>query len=349
MKKQKIVPFFLPFLLVLILLSMPYEFNQAMQKKGASFVAFFSWKQESLPVCTKQNELHSYLQGVEKKHAEEIESAKKVLENLLEAKVLIGHVVFRSLESYNSTFWIDVGKKDVDAHGEPFVEKYSPVLSGDCLVGVVDYVGEKASLVRLITDSSLSVSVRAMRGKMVTEHCLKELQDMKELAIENETVFSDEEERDLFIYNIEQLKKLLEKEKETHFLAKGELHGTGKALWSKGGLVLRGDGFNYDYADSHGPARDLRPSSKKKQPSLLEVGDILLTTGYDGLFPEGLKVAKVESIDPLKEGAYFYSLTASPLAHSLGDLHTLFILPPQRAVPQHLPSVKDELLEAVAE
>lgn len=106
-------------------------------------------------------------------------------------------------------------------------------------------------------------------------------------------------------------------------LAKGELCGSPSALWARGATTLFGRGFNYDFADAEGPAQDLR----SQDPALLKTGDILITSGLDGLFPAGLPVARVTDIAPLKEGDYAYSLTAEPLA-SLDDLHTIFILPP---------------------
>lgn len=109
----------------------------------------------------------------------------------------------------------------------------------------------------------------------------------------------------------------------TDLLAKGELHGSDTVVYCKGSSMLQGQGFNYDFADSEGPAIDLR----SKDPYIIKIGDILVTSGLDGLFPSGIPVATVKEISPLKEGDYVYSLKAEPL-NSLDDLHTVFILPP---------------------
>lgn len=106
-------------------------------------------------------------------------------------------------------------------------------------------------------------------------------------------------------------------------LAKGELSGSSHPLWRSRGALLEGTGFNYDFSDSAGPARDLRSTDTILQPN-----DLLVTTGMDGLFPAGLEVARVTTVAPLREGAYFYDLLAEPVAPNLDDLTHLFILPP---------------------
>lgn len=117
-------------------------------------------------------------------------------------------------------------------------------------------------------------------------------------------------------------------------LAKGELQGSGSPLWRSHGNVLKGIGFNYDFADEEGPARDLqngRPldgSHKLPEMPIIQEQDLLVTTGMDGVFPAGLHVAIVTKMKPLKEGDYFYELEAVPTAGNMDDLSLLFILPP---------------------
>ncbi len=99
--------------------------------------------------------------------------------------------------------------------------------------------------------------------------------------------------------------------------------------------LLKAIGFNYDYADEKGPARDLRSgipydSGRNGQPiALLKVHDILATSGMDGIFPEGLQVAEIVQVDPLEEGAYFYELRAKPTAGNLDTLSLVFVMSPQ--------------------
>jgi cell shape-determining protein MreC len=118
------------------------------------------------------------------------------------------------------------------------------------------------------------------------------------------------------------------------FLAKGELHGSSKPLWRSYGDHLQGVGFNFDFADEAGPARDLRTgmpiNGTGKEPiiPILKVHDLLVTTGMDGVFPAGLHVAEVTSIHTLKEGDYYYELEAKPTAGNLQELSLVFVMPP---------------------
>lgn len=127
------------------------------------------------------------------------------------------------------------------------------------------------------------------------------------------------------------------------YLAKGELQGSSKSFWRSSGASLKGIGFNYDFSDEYGPARDLRDgtlSKNNKEPSgpILKVDDLLITTGMDGVFPAGLHVAKVTSIYPLKEGDYYYELEAMPTAGNLNDLSIVFIMPPLGYDPADQPA-----------
>lgn len=168
------------------------------------------------------------------------------------------------------------------------IAKHSPVVVGSSIVGVIDYVGSHQARVRLITDSGLNPSVRIVR-------------------------------------NIDG---------RTWYLAKGELYGSGEPLWRNSSLILKGIGFNYDFPDEEGPARDLRTGQPLGEHAsipalhLIQVDDLLVTTGMDGVFPPGLHVAKVKQIPLLKEGDYFYELEAVPTAGNLDNLSLLFVLPP---------------------
>lgn len=216
--------------------------------------------------------------------ADLLDSHQKRVLNLfhLQLASLPARVIFRPANSWNSSLWINAGRKNNQALGQEVVVKNSPVVLGDAIVGVIDYVGEGQSRVRLITDSGLNPSVRV--------------------------------------------------EREGILLAKGELYGDSEPLWRMRKQVLHGIGFNYDFPDSAGPARDLRTgepvgSATSALPILL-TNDLLVTTGMDGVFPAGLKAGYVTRIHPLKEGDYFYELEARPAAGDLDELSLVFILPP---------------------
>ncbi len=77
---------------------------------------------------------------------------------------IVSKVIFREYTSWNSSFWIDVGEKTNQRLGKNLVSKNSPVVLGTTVVGVVEYVGNNRSRVRLITDSTVSPSIRALRN-----------------------------------------------------------------------------------------------------------------------------------------------------------------------------------------
>ena len=110
-------------------------------------------------------------------------------------------------------------------------------------------------------------------------------------------------------------------------LAKGEIHGSDTSFSCRGATILRGQGFNYDFADGEGNAIDLR----SHDPFIIKSNDILITTGLDGIFPTGIPVARVKEITPLKEGDYVYAITAEPLT-PFDVLQTVFILPPSEPI-----------------
>lgn len=212
--------------------------------------------------------------------------------------VAAAQVIFRAPMTWNHCLWINAGTDENRKLGKTIIAKNSPVLYGRSLVGVIDYVGARQSRVHLITDARLTPSVRAMR----------------------------------FIG------------KQAHLLAKGELHGSSKPIGRKESLLLKGIGFNYDFADEEGPARDLRsgssrdPAHPSKPAPIIQVNDLLVTTGLDGVFPKGLEVAVVTKVSPLKEGDYSYEIEARPTAGTLDSLSYVFIIPPTGFDPDDQPA-----------
>ena len=97
--------------------------------------------------------------------------------------------------------------------------------------------------------------------------------------------------------------------------------------------MLKGIGFNYNTADEEGPSRSLRTGkplgvSAAPESALIQAGDLLITSGLDGVFPPGIPVAIATKIASLKEGSYSYELEAKPAAGDLNDLQSVFVLPP---------------------
>jgi len=242
-------------------------------------------------------------------------------------------VIFREPASWSSTLWINLGENDNKKLGKKIIGKNSPVLLGTSIIGVVEYVGLFQSRVRLITDSSLVPSVRSVRGNEQNRYLLEHL-DALNFSLElRDDLFSSEQESSLLAQILFRLKKTLSQGSGDFYLAKGELRGTSNPLWRSRSQVLKGIGFNYDFPDVEGPARDLRSgepyeaSRKKEAISLLLPGDLLITTGLDGVFPPGFRVAIVSKVETLKEGASSYEIEAISTAGNLDELTHVFVLP----------------------
>ena len=197
---------------------------------------------------------------------------------------VLAKVIFREPASWSSSLWVNVGERSNERLGKSVIAKNSPVVIGDQVVGVIEYVGYRRSKVRLISDSGLPIAVRAVRDKL--------------------------------------------------YLAKGEVFGTSLPLWRSRGLLLKGVGFNYDFSDEEGEARHLQTGEVLRQggagekAALIREGDLLVTSGMDGVFPPGFRVAHVQRLHPLKEGACSYEIEAKASMGSLDRLVYVTVLPP---------------------
>lgn len=221
-------------------------------------------------------------------------------------------IIYRDPSFWSSSLWINVGEDDNEAIGRVVVAKNSPVVHGTILVGLIDYVGKKQSRVRLVTDSGLSPSVRCVRG---------DIQDREIMALIRPLLKHIECE-DRYSHLVKDLKSVQEslQTKEDRYLAKGELHGSSFPLWRCRSSSLQGIGFNLHYVDEEG--------APPKDTCLLQEGDILVTTGLDGVFPPDLKVAVVTAYSK-RSGGYAYDLHADSLISDINELQTLFVLPPR--------------------
>jgi cell shape-determining protein MreC len=284
---------------------------------------------KELSSLNKQEDL--YWNSFFRRRAEEL---RQILE--IELQSLPAKIIFRDPSSWNSCVWVNIGKKENEALGRTIIAIDSPVVLGDALVGVVEYVGEKQSRVRLITDESIVPSVRAVRGSSQNRAISELIKSLEDRMYDRNDLFSSEEEKNGLFDHLNSICTKIKETKDDWYLAKGELHGTGHPLWRKRGKILKGIGFNYDYADEEGLQRDLRTGEviEKKQSKIfpkipvLEKGDLLMTTGLDGVFPAGLQVGVVTKVFDITEGGYSYDIEAKPAMPDINELNILFIMPP---------------------
>lgn len=262
----------------------------------------------------------------------------RVISNLKwQIKALPARVIFRSFDQWNSSVWVNVGSADNEKGSAPIIGKDSPVMINQAIVGVVDYVGEHQSRVRLITDSRITPSVRAIRGGEY-DALIGDYVDNILLAISPKSaLYLSSDETVQLKQLLAKLKSSLQPYNKSWYLAKGELQGSLRPI-GYGPPVLKGTGFNYDFADEEGEGRDLRSGQGNSSTSILKVNDVLVTTGMDGVFPPGLKVGIVSKIEFLKEGDYFYELEAKPLANNLEELSLVFVLPPFNETQEFIPA-----------
>jgi len=254
-----------------------------------------------------------------------IDNARKILN--MELLSVCSQVIYRSATNWNSTLWIGSGERDNDTLGEQVIAVNSPVLKGPHLIGIIEYVTQSKSRVRLLTDSTLVPSVRAVRGENANREVFNLIDRFQEyLTLQNET----QEARAALC----QLKGKLDNIREEKFLAKGELFGTSSPIWRRCSHILKGVGFNYDFSDEEGVALELRSGqplthlNQQRVFPILKEGDLLVTTGMDGVFPADIPVAIISSVEPLKEGEVTFNITAELCAGNLYDLTEVIILPP---------------------
>lgn len=233
---------------------------------------------------------------------------------------LPAQVIYRDPSAWSSSVWVNVGEADNRALGRTIVAKNSPVLADGAIAGVVDYVGEKQARIRLITDSGLSPSVRVCRGATQNRELSHQLQALLTQVEKRADLFGSEQEKKELLSQLQNLQKRCGSGWDDGYLAKGEVHGSSAPFWRSRGPILKGVGFNFDYPDEDGASKD------PKVPILKE-GDLLVTSGLDGVFPPGIRVGTVAQISPFKEGSYAYDIEVRPAATNLNDLQTLFILP----------------------
>lgn len=283
---------------------------------------------ETVKELSKEKHDDIYWNEFIRRRSEEIKTLLEMQMQSLPAKV-----IYREPASWSSSIWVNIGKKDNKILEKEVVAKNSPVVVGESLIGVVEYVGENESRIRLITDSGLVPSVRAVRGTS-QDRVLKDLVSDAIIRIrQRDDIFSSKNEKEQYVQMLTNLQNKIIISKKDQYLAKGELYGSSNPLWRSKGQLLKGVGFNYDYADKEGPARDIKTgkpfdNENEKELSIIQKGDLLITTGMDGVFPAGLNVATVVSVSDIPEGGYYYDIVAKPTAINLNELNLVFILPP---------------------
>lgn len=236
-----------------------------------------------------------------------------------ELKSIPGKVIFREPLLWNNFLWINLGQAQNKQIGEHIIAKDSPVVVGNKVLGVIEEVHETRSKVRLLTDPSLTISVRVTRGK---EQNLSLLESIEEL-LHRLDVRSELLEGHAIQIALQQLQKSLIQDIGNYQLAKGILQGSNSSLWRLPAHILQGFGFNYEFSDEEGEKIDLR----SENPPIIRIGDLLITTGFDGIFPKGLVTATVVAVEPLNAGDIFYKIRARAAIENIHEIEFVQVLP----------------------
>lgn len=209
------------------------------------------------------------------------------------SEIAIAQVLVKDLRPSSFTFWVDIGSNTCS-----FIGKGSPVCFGPYALGIIDYVGKRTSRVRLITDPKLQPSVTAIRGQAARSW----MTDILDAFKADEKLQKSASKRAIQLIQSE-----LQSGIPSIELASGYLTGQKRHV---GEELLRAEGFSKDVA--------------------LQVGDRLITSGLDGMFPKGLIIGKIVEMTQPLPGALSYGAWIRPI-YSKKRPPYVYILPPLEA------------------
>lgn len=315
--------------IAVLVLSLPESYSMPVRNVGTSLLASLFSSPSSPSTPAPHNEAWTEWK---KNNEEELRDVIDYSARALKEKYasIVAQVTFQTSSPWTHVLWIDKGSKTPDL---PFpICLNAPVLKGSTLIGIVDFVGAHASRIRLISDPALHPAVRVVRGGYMPRQAVFMAQELELMLQKNPSMMPNELLAQKLTALLHILTETTQPEVELR-LAKGELQGCEAP---DAPHILRGIGFNCDFADDECPKRDLRTGQKdEKDPQipLIKPGDILETSGLDGFFPKGLEVARVNKVAPLEEGAISYSILAESLASDFTALEYVTIIPQTASDP----------------
>lgn len=308
--RQKKALFFLPLALICLFL-LPFGFVQKTRRLFSRCLV--SYGKVSFEASDSElDRENKFLRRLVDDLSEELLKQKALSTHFPQERLLFlpAHVICRDPALWSSFLWIDVGLEANEQLGKEVVAKNSPVVSGSCLVGIVEQVERKRALVRLITDEQLISSVRVVpKGETSLRISVAASLLSRALLMCRSEMPALEQTRRLQ-KEMETISIPLQKNEPTIL---GELRGAKSPLWRGKTTSLQGNYFHTSALDS----------------LQIEEGALLVTSGLDGLFPEGLLVGKVTSLEKQREGVPAISLVAEVAAGDLSALRVVHVLPPR--------------------
>lgn len=213
-------------------------------------------------------------------------------------------ILCRDPAPWGQTVWIERRPNSA-------IHRDSPVLVSGVLVGIVDWISRDRARVRLLTDPTVVPAVRVMRGGAQDRALLETAQSLR-AQLSARPDLGDE-----WTARLDPMINRLKPRLEEEYGAKGELCGALLKGWRGGTPLLNGVGFNYDFADEEG---------ERSVKSSVQTGDLLITSGFDGIFPAGLRVATVETVETVGRGPL--QVKARSLVPDWANLGSVTVLPP---------------------
>ena len=334
--------FFLLFFISLLFISVPEIYILPLTNSFTGFFSSLFASSSYHPDPPPDEAWAAWTQTSEKELHEVIDYSARVIGEKYAS--IVAQVTFQTATPWTHVLWIDKGTKTQDL---PFqLKKNAPVLVGNTLVGILDFVGNHTSRVRLLSDPSIHPAVRVVRGGYMTRQALFMAQELQKTLQKEPSLMPNEQLTKKLFTLLDIFSENVQQEVDTR-LAKGELQGSES---SETPFLLRGVGFNLEYGDEESPQRDLRTGqhNDKDHPlHIIQQGDILETSGLDGFFPKGLQVAVVTKVFPLEEGAISYNVLAKSLAQEPFSPEYVTIIPALSEEPFSPPTQEDKILDLI--
>ena len=217
-----------------------------------------------------------------------VQSTSKLTQERIMCPTLTTHVLSKNITVKDHLLYIRT--QQTDSPDYP-LKRHQPVLQNNMLIGFIDVVTDEVTTVRLLTDPKSHISVRAVRGSIPDAALIDRLSEIKDWY--QHIITTDINHNPLVVEYIDRsIDQLVKNESmPTMNLASGVTvqHGpltTDRLCIKKMNQIYSGIETQLSSVSHY--LKDVH-KSKYVQP-----GDAIITSGADGIFPEGLMVGYVE-------------------------------------------------------
>jgi cell shape-determining protein MreC len=217
-----------------------------------------------------------------------IKSTSQLTQERIMCPIMTTHVLSKNITVKDHLLYIRT--QQMESPDYP-LKRHQPVLHNNMLIGFIDVVSDEITTVRLLTDPKSHVSVRAIRGSVQDAALVDRLSEIKEWY--QYTISSDNGQNPLVVEYIgKSIAQLIKNESiPTMNLALGVTVQYGVLTTDR--LYIEKMNQIYSGIDKQlsSVSHYLKDVHKSKY---VQPGDAVITSGDDGIFPEGLMVGYVE-------------------------------------------------------